>query len=164
MSKEGGKKPVTLTRKELYAQVWRKPMSRLAAEYGLSGNGLAKICDRHKIPYPPRGHWAKKAAGKKVITYRAHSEKWEPVFGYNARQNKNLEHVLRLAFRRTCSRLPEIEDGDLCNITIWPTPPAPKPPELPPETKRRVDAIRAFSVPCLRILVPSYGLQNSLFQ
>jgi hypothetical protein len=45
-------------------------MARLAAEYGISGNGLAKICDRLKIPYPPRGYWAKKAAGKAVVEYR----------------------------------------------------------------------------------------------
>ena len=45
-------------------------MSRLAAEYGISGNGIAKICDRLNIPYPPRGHWAKKAAGQKVVQYR----------------------------------------------------------------------------------------------
>jgi hypothetical protein len=45
-------------------------MNRLADQYGITGNGLAKICDRLKIPYPPRGYWAKKAAGKKVVTYR----------------------------------------------------------------------------------------------
>jgi hypothetical protein len=45
-------------------------MIRLATQYGITGNGLAKICDRLNIPYPPRGHWAKKAAGKKVIVYR----------------------------------------------------------------------------------------------
>jgi hypothetical protein len=45
-------------------------MSRLAADYGISGNGPAKICDRLKIPYPPRGYWAKKAAGQKVVQYR----------------------------------------------------------------------------------------------
>ena len=45
-------------------------MSRLAQGYGISGNGLAKICDRLKVPYPPRGHWAKKAAGKKVVQYQ----------------------------------------------------------------------------------------------
>ncbi|MBR1214633.1 hypothetical protein [Bradyrhizobium sp. JYMT SZCCT0180] len=60
------KKPVTLTRDELYAQVWTTPISRLAAQYGVSGNGLAKICGRLHVPYPPRGYWARKAAGKKV--------------------------------------------------------------------------------------------------
>lgn len=64
------KRPMQVTREELYRQVWETPMSRLAAEYGISGNGLAKICNRLNIPYPPRGWWAKKAAGKKVVTYR----------------------------------------------------------------------------------------------
>lgn len=41
-------------------------MIKLGVQYGISGNGLAKICDRLNIPYPPRGHWAKKAAGKVV--------------------------------------------------------------------------------------------------
>ncbi len=39
-------------------------MQKLASEYGISGNGLAKICDRLQVPYPSRGHWAKKAASK----------------------------------------------------------------------------------------------------
>lgn len=38
--------PVTVSRDELYAQVGDKPMNRLAAEYGISGNGLANICRR----------------------------------------------------------------------------------------------------------------------
>jgi hypothetical protein len=33
-----------VTRDDLYAMVWRLPMSRLATEFGISGNGLAKIC------------------------------------------------------------------------------------------------------------------------
>jgi hypothetical protein len=62
--------PVTVSRDELYKQVWEIPMSRLARTYGISGNGLAKVCDRLKVPYPPRGYWAKKVAGKKAIQYR----------------------------------------------------------------------------------------------
>jgi hypothetical protein len=59
-----------VTREELFRQVWETPMVHLAAQYGISGNGLAKICDRLKVPYPSRGYWAQKAAGKNVITYR----------------------------------------------------------------------------------------------
>jgi len=70
MADEQPKRSATVTREDLYKQVWETPMSRLAADYGISGNGLAKICDRLKIPYPPRGYWAKKAAGKKVIEFR----------------------------------------------------------------------------------------------
>lgn len=60
------KKSVTVSREDLYALVWATPMSRLAAQYGLSGTGLAKICRRLDVPYPPRGYWARKEAGKKV--------------------------------------------------------------------------------------------------
>jgi hypothetical protein len=55
-----------LTRQELYDLVWSKPIIKLAQEFGLSDVGLAKICERHRVPTPPRGYWAKKEAGKKV--------------------------------------------------------------------------------------------------
>lgn len=60
--------PITVSREELHRLVWETPMVRLGERFGISGNGLAKICRRLDIPYPPRGHWAKKAAGHKVIT------------------------------------------------------------------------------------------------
>ena len=66
MAGEQSKRPVTVSRDELYGQVWDKPMNRLAAEYGISGNGLAKICRRLGVPYPARGYWARKAAGHTV--------------------------------------------------------------------------------------------------
>jgi hypothetical protein len=56
--------PTKMTREELYNAVWTTPMSRLAMDYGISGNGLAKICDREDIPYPPRGYWAKHVVGR----------------------------------------------------------------------------------------------------
>ncbi|QKG72200.1 TetR/AcrR family transcriptional regulator [Erythrobacter mangrovi] len=46
-----------LTRAELFSQIWREPMGKVAARYGLTGNGLAKICDRLNIPRPSRAHW-----------------------------------------------------------------------------------------------------------
>lgn len=56
--------PTTLTRDELYDAVWTAPIGRLAEQYGISGNGLAKICDRANILSPSRGYWAKHAVGK----------------------------------------------------------------------------------------------------
>jgi hypothetical protein len=56
----------SLTRKQLYDQVWSEPMSKLAARFGLSDVGLAKICRKHDIPRPPRGYWARQQAGHKV--------------------------------------------------------------------------------------------------
>lgn len=56
--------PRTITRRDLYDLVWSKPMSTLAIEFGISDRGLAKVCGRHRIPVPPRGYWAKVAAGE----------------------------------------------------------------------------------------------------
>src|SRR5580693_1688774 len=64
MEQEEGKQPVVLTREELYRQVWQTPMIRLGEKYGISGNGLKKICNRLDVPYPPLGYWAKLRAGK----------------------------------------------------------------------------------------------------
>lgn len=57
---------VRMTRKELYEAVWNEPMQRLAGRLGLSDVALAKRCHGLNIPVPPRGFWARKAAGQKV--------------------------------------------------------------------------------------------------
>lgn len=56
-----------ISRHQLYEQVWSKPMTQLSKEYGLSDVGLAKICGKHGIPLPERGHWAKIQAGYKAV-------------------------------------------------------------------------------------------------
>jgi hypothetical protein len=48
---------VRFTRQALYDLIWSEPLSGVAAKLGISGNGLAKICDRVAVPYPKRGHW-----------------------------------------------------------------------------------------------------------
>jgi AcrR family transcriptional regulator len=47
----------TLSRRELHERVWSKPLTAVAEDFGISRNGLAKICDRLMIPYPGRGYW-----------------------------------------------------------------------------------------------------------
>lgn len=56
-----------LNKKQLYDLVWKRPMMEVAKEYGLSDRGLAKLCERNGIPVPPRGYWAKKKAGQKIV-------------------------------------------------------------------------------------------------
>ncbi len=51
-------------REKLYKQVWEKPVSSVAKEYGVSDTALAKTCRRLCIPLPPRGYWAKVHAGQ----------------------------------------------------------------------------------------------------
>jgi hypothetical protein len=55
-----------LKRDELYLEVWTKPLTELGKKYGLSDNGLRKICRAMNIPLPVAGHWAKVAAGHDV--------------------------------------------------------------------------------------------------
>lgn len=61
------KPPVALTRNQLYQQVWARPLSAVAGELGVSGNALAKICNRLLIPYPPRGYWTKRVPGRTAL-------------------------------------------------------------------------------------------------
>ncbi len=44
------------TRAEFYELVWSRPMTKVAEDFGLSDQGLAKICAKHSIPRPPRGY------------------------------------------------------------------------------------------------------------
>jgi hypothetical protein len=58
--------PVKLSREQLYEEVWKTPMHRLCAKYGLSDVGLAKVCRRMDIPRPPRGYWRRLSTGAKT--------------------------------------------------------------------------------------------------
>jgi hypothetical protein len=53
-----------ISRRDLYNRLWSTPMIKLARDLDISDVGLAKACRRHNIPRPPRGYWAKLAAGK----------------------------------------------------------------------------------------------------
>lgn len=55
--------PIKMTREELYRRMWETPKSQLAVEFGISDNGLAKICKRLRIPCPPRGYWTRRRLG-----------------------------------------------------------------------------------------------------
>lgn len=53
-----------ISRADLYDRVWKMPLRKLAAEFGISDQGLAKACRRHAIPTPPMGHWTRIEHGK----------------------------------------------------------------------------------------------------
>lgn len=56
----------TVSRRDLYEQVWSKPMTKVATDYGITSTALKKTCNRHHIPTPERGYWAKLENGKPV--------------------------------------------------------------------------------------------------
>jgi hypothetical protein len=53
-----------VTREDLYEQVWREPMLRVAERHGVSSSFLARVCTVMNVPRPPRGYWAKLEFGK----------------------------------------------------------------------------------------------------
>lgn len=55
-----------MTREELHELVWSQPMTAVAQSMGISDVALAKRCRNANVPVPPRGWWAKKAAGAPV--------------------------------------------------------------------------------------------------
>lgn len=56
----------TFTREELFDLVWADPVTKVAAQFGLSDVAIRKTCVKYGIPTPPLGYWAKLAHGKKV--------------------------------------------------------------------------------------------------
>jgi hypothetical protein len=57
---------IEFERGQLYEEVWSAPLSRLGPKYGLSDNGLRKVCKAMDIPLPERGYWARRAAGQSI--------------------------------------------------------------------------------------------------
>src|SRR4051812_47379097 len=45
----------------------RGALSRARSRYEVSSNYLARICEQLNVPRPPRGCWAQKAAGAKLV-------------------------------------------------------------------------------------------------
>jgi hypothetical protein len=56
----------TWNREELYAEVWEKPLVKIAQKYGISAVMVGKVCRKLQIPLPGRGYWVKKEFGKPV--------------------------------------------------------------------------------------------------
>ncbi|QTO19580.1 hypothetical protein [Burkholderia seminalis] len=57
---------IEFERAALYEEVWADPVSTVSKRYGMSDNGLRKVCHKLGVPLPPLGYWAKLRAGQKV--------------------------------------------------------------------------------------------------
>jgi hypothetical protein len=49
------KKPVMLSRQQLYDRDWSTPMTSLAEEFGFDNGYLTRVCKRETTPHPPKG-------------------------------------------------------------------------------------------------------------
>ncbi|WP_080426334.1 hypothetical protein [Burkholderia ubonensis] len=57
---------IRFEREALYEEVWTNPVSTVSKRYGISDNGLRKICQKLGVPLPPLGYWARLRAGQRV--------------------------------------------------------------------------------------------------
>lgn len=65
---------VHFERLALYDEVWSTPLTKLGEKYGMSDNGIRKVCKTMDIPLPKVGYWARVQAGQ-VVTRTALPEK-----------------------------------------------------------------------------------------
>jgi hypothetical protein len=142
----------TLTREELYVLVWSEPIQKIAPRYGLSDRGFGKLCARYEIPVPPRGWWAKRAAGKRVRQtplpplndpYRQKIRLAEKARETAADASKAEVHPLVAFEQDPVNRISVPATGDLTNTLVLKT------ERLLKRSKREADG---------RIAVPSGGL------
>lgn len=68
---------MNFTRRQIYDLIWSKPLNKVAAELGLSDQGLAKACRRCDVPVPPLGYWQKLAHGKQVLRPALDSDQFD---------------------------------------------------------------------------------------
>ena len=93
---------MNITREELFAEVWERPVSEIARELGVSDTAIAKLCRKLQVPKPPRGYWARVAAGQTprrsaLAAFREESTR-NPGSGYiklTDRQMYFFRHALR---------------------------------------------------------------------
>ena len=52
-----------VTREDLFAAVWERPLTKVAADYGISDVALKKICRKMEIPTPGLGYWRRLECG-----------------------------------------------------------------------------------------------------
>jgi hypothetical protein len=57
---------IEFERLALYEEVWSTPLTKLGEKYGMSDNGIRKVCKAMNIPLPKVGHWARVEAGQDV--------------------------------------------------------------------------------------------------
>ena len=55
---------VKYSRQALYEEVWSEPVTKVAKRYEVSDVAIRKICAKLRVPLPPRGYWARLAAGR----------------------------------------------------------------------------------------------------
>jgi hypothetical protein len=112
-----GYKAIRFERHKLFDQVWEKPMTTLAAEYGLSDVGLRKICKRLSIPLPPQGYHLRAHKGQRpslppikngVTEYTTHIYEPEQMSAFEPPQLMEIPEISFEELPENRIRVPEV--------------------------------------------------------
>lgn len=57
---------ITMTRKQLYDEIWEISVTGISKKYNCVYTELLKICKEKDIPVPPSGYWTKLSFNKPV--------------------------------------------------------------------------------------------------
>ena len=60
------KKTMTLSRQQLYDEIWKVSVAGVARKYNLNYSKLIAKCREVNIPFPSSGYWTRKNLGKDV--------------------------------------------------------------------------------------------------
>ena len=60
------KHSLTVTREKLYEAIWGRPMSKVAADWGVPFSSIAEACVEMNVPRPAGNHWQLVARGRKI--------------------------------------------------------------------------------------------------
>lgn len=91
---------IKFKREDLYNKVWKTPLTKLAEEYGVSGNGLKKACIKMNIPVLYNGYWRKLETAKDVFKPPLPLVKPSETEIYEMKIEKKEENVLLERYRR----------------------------------------------------------------
>ncbi|WP_354601223.1 hypothetical protein [Uliginosibacterium flavum] len=105
MDSDDPKANKSMDRTELYEEVWSDPVTVVAARYGLSDVGLAKICKRWQIPLPSRGYWAKVKAGRVMARVALPPLSKPPVIPVSIKKISDTEQAQKAMKRKTASEI-----------------------------------------------------------
>ena len=54
---------MTVSREKIFEEIWAEPITTVSKRYDVSDSFFVRICKRLNVPRPPKGYWAKLAAG-----------------------------------------------------------------------------------------------------
>lgn len=136
---------INISREDLYNKIWEKALTLVAADYGLSGNGLKKICNKMNIPIPYNGYWVKLKYGRKVFKTPLPALKQGDLETYKLEIKEKQEIEMMEKYKT----LIEFEQQPENKITV-----PDKVARLHPIvklTKERVSNVKRYSDPLLRV-------------